>query len=105
MFSLYREGLREAGLLSVVFGHIGNNHVHVNVLPRDMEELVKAWKLYRNWAEAVVDLGGAVSGEHGIGRLKKGLLEIQYPPDVLEAMRRIRRAFDPEGMLAPGVLF
>jgi len=105
MFTLYRQGLREQGLRSVVFGHIGNNHVHVNVLPRDSGEMEAAQELYLRWAQAAVRLGGAVSGEHGIGRLKKDLLAIQYPPDVLEAMRHLRKAFDPAGILAPGVLF
>jgi len=104
MFALYRRGLREKRLRSVVFGHIGNNHVHVNVLPRNREEMEAAGKLYRRWAQAAVRLGGAVSGEHGIGRLKKDLLKIQHPPEVLEAMRLVRKAFDPEGILAPGVL-
>jgi len=105
MFALYRRGLREKGLQSVVFGHIGNNHVHVNVLPRNPREMEAAGELYLRWAHAAVRLGGAVSGEHGIGRLKKDLLKIQHPPDVLEAMRLLRKAFDPEGILAPGVLF
>lgn len=104
MFSLYRQGLRDAGLRSVVFGHIGNNHVHVNVLPRNAGEMEKAEDLYGRWAKAAVRLGGTVSGEHGIGRLKRDLLALQYPPDVLEAMRRLRKAFDPAGTLAPGVL-
>ncbi len=104
MFSLYRQGLRDTGLTSVVFGHIGNNHVHVNVLPRNAAEMQKAEGLYLRWAREAVRLGGTVSGEHGIGRLKKNLLALQYPPDVLEAMRRLRKAFDPAGTLAPGVL-
>jgi D-lactate dehydrogenase (cytochrome) len=104
MFSLYRRGLREKGLQSVVFGHIGNNHVHVNVLPRNTEEMEAAGELYLKWAREAVSLGGSVSGEHGIGRLKKELLKIQYPPEVLEAMRLLRKAFDPAGILAPGVL-
>ncbi len=105
MFALYRQGLSEKGLPSVIFGHIGNNHVHVNVLPRNMEELETAGELYLRWAREAVRLGGAVSGEHGIGRLKKDLLKIQYPPNVLEAMCLVRKAFDPAGILAPGVLF
>jgi D-lactate dehydrogenase (cytochrome) len=105
MFSLYRRGLHEKGLRSVIFGHIGDNHVHVNILPRNPGEMGAAGELSLWWAREAVRLGGTVSGEHGIGRLKKDLLKIQYPPDVLEAMRYLRKTFDPAGILAPGVLF
>jgi D-lactate dehydrogenase (cytochrome) len=104
VFALYRRGLAEAGLQSVVFGHIGNNHVHVNILPADLSQLAKAKELYVNWAKEVVRLGGAVAAEHGIGRLKKAMLERQYPLEILDGMRGIRKVFDPAGMLAPGVL-
>lgn len=104
MMRIYRDGLAGGGLESVVFGHIGDNHLHVNILPRGMEDMHTAKSLYENWARETVRLGGAVSAEHGIGRIKTSMLAIQYPPDALEAMRAVRKAFDPEGMLAPGVL-
>ena len=104
IFGIYRRGLREAGLDSVVFGHIGDNHVHVNILPKDLDETKKAKALYLDWAREVVRLGGAVAAEHGIGRLKKAMLELQYPPEVLAAMRAVRRILDPQGVLGPGVL-
>ncbi|MBN2712853.1 MAG: FAD-binding oxidoreductase, partial [Planctomycetes bacterium] len=104
VFAMYREGLEKAGLASVVFGHIGNNHVHVNILPADLDELKKAKELYLDWAPKVVEMGGAVAAEHGIGRIKKAMLEVQYPAETLDAMRNIRAAFDPKGTLAPGVL-
>jgi len=105
LMALYREDLARLGIDSVVFGHIGDNHLHVNLLPRNMEELDQAEELYRHWAGRVVAMGGAVAAEHGIGRMKKKLLEVQYPPQILELMRQVRRAFDPRGLLAPGVLF
>ncbi|MCX7936011.1 MAG: hypothetical protein N3A66_12225, partial [Planctomycetota bacterium] len=104
MFAVYRRGLQDAGLASAVFGHIGDSHVHVNILPQDLAELQKAKNLYAQWAAEAVRLGGSVAAEHGIGRLKKNLLSIQYPAPVLEGMRRVRRAFDPESKLAPGVM-
>ncbi len=103
-FAMYRTGLTNAGLQSVVFGHIGNNHVHVNILPQNLDELKRAKQLYTDWAKQVVNMGGAVAAEHGIGRIKKSMLEIQYPAEVLDTMRALRRAFDPAGILAPGVM-
>lgn len=104
VFAMYRQGLAGAGLDSVVFGHIGNNHVHVNILPKDLGELGKAKELYASWATQVVAMGGAVAAEHGIGRIKRGMLEIQYDQTVLMGFVAIRKAFDPAGTLSPGVL-
>lgn len=105
LFSLYREGIEEVSIDSVIFGHIGNNHVHVNLLPKTMAELEKAKELYRRWAVQVVAMGGAVAAEHGVGRLKKTLLRLQFGDDSLEGMRQVRRLFDPAHILARGVLF
>jgi D-lactate dehydrogenase (cytochrome) len=105
VMSLYRRDLQRAGLEHVVFGHIGNNHVHVNILPRDMAEYAAGKALYRSWAEQVVAWGGSVSAEHGIGRLKKELLAAMYGAEGIAAMRRLKRLFDPENRLNPGRLF
>lgn len=105
VFSMYREGLKQSGIDSVVFGHIGDNHVHVNLLPKNIDELIQAKKLYLRWAEEVVQMGGAVAAEHGIGRMKKEMLAVQYSEEILDSMRKVRKAFDPEGMFGLGVLF
>lgn len=102
---LYRNDLAAAGLEHVIFGHIGNNHVHVNILPRDMAEYATGKRLYRKWAEQVVTWGGSVSAEHGIGRLKKDLLAIMYGPEAIAGMRRLKMLFDPGNRLNPGRLF
>ncbi|BHH83828.1 FAD-binding oxidoreductase [Desulforhopalus sp. 52FAK] len=105
VFTMYREGLEQSGIDSVIFGHIGDNHVHVNLLPKNMEELVEAKKLYGHWAKEVVRMGGAVAAEHGIGRMKKEMLTIQYSKEILGTMREVRKCFDPEGVFGSGVLF
>ena len=102
---LYRGDLSAAGLEHVIFGHIGNNHVHVNILPRDMEEHAAGKRLYRAWAGQVVAWGGSVSAEHGIGRLKKELLALQCGADGIAGMRRLKACFDPQHRLGPGTLF
>jgi D-lactate dehydrogenase (cytochrome) len=102
---LYRAGLSEAGLEHVIFGHIGNNHVHVNILPRNMEDYAAGKALYRKWAEQVVAWGGSISAEHGVGRLKKEMLALMYGPGGIDAMRRLKALLDPDGLLNPGRLF
>ncbi|HQA39419.1 MAG TPA: FAD-linked oxidase C-terminal domain-containing protein, partial [Kiritimatiellia bacterium] len=100
----YRRDLATARLEHVIFGHIGNNHLHVNILPRDMTEYAEGKRLVRSWAEQVVAWGGSVSGEHGIGRLKKELLAVMAGPEGLAGMRRLKAIFDPAGRLNPGRL-
>jgi D-lactate dehydrogenase (cytochrome) len=105
MMAFYRRRLDEAGLESVIFGHIGDGHVHVNILPRTAAELDQAEDLYMDFAREAVRLGGSVAAEHGIGRIKRKFLPIQFAEGDLDAMRAVKRAFDPTGLLNPGVLF
>jgi D-lactate dehydrogenase (cytochrome) len=103
--ALYHDGLDEAGLDFVMFGHIGNNHIHVNIIPRTMEEYDRGKALYLAWAGKVVAMGGTVSAEHGIGKLKTAMLLEMYGEQGIEEMRRVKRLFDPEWRLSPGNLF
>lgn len=91
-------------MAAVCFGHIGNNHLHMNLLPRDQAELVQARAIYLGLARQAVALGGSVSGEHGIGRLKKAHLALMVPEEVREGWRRLRRAADPGMILGRGVM-
>lgn len=105
VMALYRSHLARADLEHVIFGHIGNNHVHVNILPRDMREYAEGKALYRRWAEQVVAWGGSISAEHGVGRIKRELLAVMYGAEGVAAMRRLKAVFDPENRLNPGRLF
>jgi D-lactate dehydrogenase (cytochrome) len=104
VYELYSERLTAAGLDHAIFGHVGNNHFHVNILPRDEAELQQAKRIYAEFAQALVARGGCISAEHGIGRIKKHFLPVQYDASTLEAMRTIKRWLDPEWRLNPGVL-
>lgn len=103
--SYIRKVIENEGLHYVVFGHIGDNHLHVNMLPATIGELDKAKRIYVEIARKSVEFGGSVSSEHGIGRLKKQFLEIQFSEDELAAMKRVKDAMDPDGVLNPGVMF
>ncbi len=91
---------------AVIFGHAGDGHLHVNLIPdvtrAGWEEGVR--RVYDGTMDLVLQLGGTPSGEHGDGRLRAGLLARCYGPEILALFRRIKDAFDPRGILNPGVI-
>ena len=103
--ALYRSSLAEAGLESAAWGHIGDNHLHVNVLPRSAAEHAAGERLFAMWAAEVSRMGGAVSAEHGVGKLKRAFLEEMYGRRGVAEMARVKLAFDPAGRLGRGNLF
>jgi len=105
VIALYHSGLKELGLEYVMFGHIGSNHVHVNILPHTMEDYERGKALYRDWSREVVRMGGTVSAEHGVGKMKTALLEEMYGKHGVGQMRATKRLFDPKWILNPGNLF
>jgi glycolate oxidase len=92
------------GLVVPCFGHAGDGNIHVNVMVdgSDPEELEKGHKAIREIFQLVVDLGGTLSGEHGIGLSKAEFMEIAFSPAELQLFRDIKKAFDPNGILNPG---
>jgi FAD/FMN-containing dehydrogenase len=104
MLAYYRRRLEEefAGRY-VIFGHIGDAHLHVNILPSP-EEADRAAALLMEFARQAVALGGTVSAEHGLGKRKAHLLALQYAPEHLEAMRTVKRRLDPRNILGRGTL-
>ena len=88
----------------VIFGHIGDAHLHVNLFS-DPADPRHATDLILEFARKAVELGGTVSAEHGLGRRKAHLLQLQYAPEHLEAMRAVKRRLDPQNTLGRGVLF
>jgi FAD/FMN-containing dehydrogenase len=106
MLSIYRDTLeREFPGQYVIFGHIGDAHLHVNVLPANDEEWKRASGLMTEFARQAVRLGGTVSAEHGLGKRKRHLLEIQYTAAEIEKMKDVKRRLDPDWLLGPGTLF
>jgi D-lactate dehydrogenase (cytochrome) len=101
----YETDVPASGLEYVIFGHVGENHLHVNLIPKTREELDKAKILHASLARRAAELGGAVTAEHGIGRLKRDLLTIQYGAEGVAALKAVKDFFDPDGLFNPGVLF
>ena len=105
LFRLYQDTLRGSGLRYTIFGHIGDNHVHVNILPRDEDEGARARELYVQFLKYAASVGGTLSAEHGVGKLKREYLRLFYTDDELRDMAAIKKVFDPNGILGRGNIF
>lgn len=105
LFDLYKQTLRSSGLRYTIFGHIGDNHVHVNILPRDEDEGARARELYVQFLKYAASVGGTLSAEHGVGKLKRDYLRLFYNDDELREMAALKKTFDPHGILGRGNIF
>lgn len=103
--NFYRQKLDQSGLEYVIFGHIGDGHLHANMIPRNDEEMTRARHLYGRFIAQSIMLGGTVSAEHGIGKLKSKYLYVMYGERYLNEMAELKRAFDPQGLLGRGNMF
>ncbi len=88
----------------VSFGHAGNGNLHVNLLPRDVDEIERAYAALPELFALVLALGGTLSGEHGIGLVKREYMPLALGAETLALMRAVKAAFDPDGILNPGKL-
>lgn len=105
LFRFYQDSLRPSRLRYTIFGHIGDNHVHVNILPRDDAEGARARELYVEFLKYAAAVGGTLSAEHGVGKLKRDYLRLFYSDDQLRDLAVLKRAFDPNGILGRGNIF
>jgi glycolate oxidase len=96
------------GLRSVMFGHAGDGNVHIDVLKGDMD--YDRWRrglpdLKREIYRRAIALGGTITGEHGIGYIRKDYLSMALSRAEIDLLKRIKKAFDPNGILNPGKVF
>jgi FAD/FMN-containing dehydrogenase len=105
MLSYYRRRLAEEFPdRYVIFGHIGDAHVHINLFS-DPADPQRATGLLREFAMKAVELGGTVSAEHGLGKRKAHLLRLQFSEAQIDAMRAVKRRLDPNSILGRGTLW
>ena len=97
----------DSGLPIVCFGHVGDGNIHVNLMidAANAGEKANAEIVKRRIFELAVEMGGTISGEHGIGIMKSEFLTMALQDDLIAAMRRIKAALDPNNILNPGKIF
>ncbi|MEM4735652.1 MAG: FAD-binding oxidoreductase [Candidatus Thorarchaeota archaeon] len=95
----YKDVLDSQGMEYVIFGHIGNNHLHVNMLPRDNDEVKRGMDNYLLFAKKAVELGGTVAAEHGIGKLKRDFLRVMYGDKGIAEIQAVKSVLDPRWLL------
>lgn len=105
LYSFLSEGLTALGLGHVIFGHIGNSHLHTNIFVKTDEEKAQANDFYDKVISFSLSVGGTIAAEHGIGKLKRKYLLQMFGPDGIREMKRIKEVFDPKNRLGVGTLF
>ena len=107
MMAIYRRGYERRGLPYAIWGHVSDGNVHPNVIPRTLADVEAGQAAILEFGLEVVARGGSPLSEHGVGRsaIKQALLRQLYGDRGIEEMRAVKRALDPEGKLAPGVIF
>jgi D-lactate dehydrogenase (cytochrome) len=105
--ALYRRAFDRRGLDHAVWGHVSDGNLHPNVVPRTFDDVERGREALLEIAREVTAMGGAPLAEHGVGRsaLKQRMLRELYGSAGIEQMRAVKRALDPAGKLAPGVIF
>ncbi|QPJ65951.1 MAG: FAD-binding oxidoreductase [Candidatus Nitrohelix vancouverensis] len=106
LMNFYKRSLSQQTIDFVMFGHIGDNHLHINLFPKSggsqKEEIMT---LYHSLVDQVLEWDGTISAEHGIGKLKKEFLRQMVGDAGLADMRKVKAELDPKGLLGQGAIF
>jgi D-lactate dehydrogenase (cytochrome) len=104
-YSFCKEEAEKSGLEFICYGHFGNSHLHLNMLPANEEQYKKGKEVYLKLCLKAIELGGTVSAEHGIGKLKREYLLEMYGEENIKKMASVKKALDPKKILNIGNIF
>jgi D-lactate dehydrogenase (cytochrome) len=89
----------------LIYGHFGNSHIHLNILPKNQGEYEQGRKLYYEICDKAVEYSGTISAEHGVGKLKREYLKRMLGEKVINQMRELKKTVDPNYILCTGNIF
>ena len=97
--------VEDANLNYIAYGHFGDNHLHLNMLPANQNQYVLAKEIYEQICKKAVALNGTISAEHGIGKLKKEYLKLMFSHEEIKQMAEVKKTLDPNLILGSGNIF
>lgn len=105
-FAFLKKLAKDINLPALVFGHAADGNYHIHFMYNDSDNSrARALNAMRTAVEKTVEMGGAISGEHGIGFLKAQYMDIQHGESEMDTMRAVKQALDPKGILNPNKLY
>ncbi len=104
MMNFYKDVLEKQDVDYAIFGHLGDNHLHINLLP-ESDQIDKAQDIYNELVKQILAWNGTVSAEHGIGKLKKKYFSQMLGQSSLEELKALKSSFDPDFILGRGNIF
>ena len=104
-YSYAKELVEKNEIDFVIYGHAGNSHIHLNMLPKNESEFETGKNLYSLICKKAVELGGTVSAEHGIGKVKTDYFLMMYGEETVNKMLDLKKIFDPNLILGKGNIF
>lgn len=105
LYDFYVNEFTKAQLQYIIFGHIGNSHVHANIFTNSPEEFDHAKSVYHQCVLKALELGGTISAEHGVGKIKAPYLRDMYGAEAMKQFAALKRTFDPQYILGVGTMF
>jgi D-lactate dehydrogenase (cytochrome) len=105
LYDYSKNEVEVSGLKYIIYGHFGNSHMHLNIMPVNSEEHIKGKSVYKSICKKAIDLGGTVSAEHGIGKLKTDYFLEMYGSNIVGKMAELKKTLDPNMILGSGNIF
>ncbi len=102
MMEYYPRVLKKTSIPYIIWGHIGNDHVHMNMIPQNPDQFKQAQRRLLDFAHKAKELNGTITAEHGVGKIKTAQLEIMLGEEALHQMAAVKLSFDPQGILNRG---